>query len=136
MKTEFKEVFEPIPHIKELPTNIYTSIQLKNTEKTIKLCSYPSLRKYKEAWGILIQQHLNTGRIQPSSSPNAPPTFIVPKANPNVLPRWVNDYRQLNKNTVTNSHPLPCINDILSDCVKGKIWVTIDMTNSFFQTQM
>ena len=107
MKTEFKEVFEPIPHVKELPTNIYTSTQLKNTKKTIKLCSYPSLCKYKEAWGILIQQHLNTGRIQPSSSPYTSPTFIVPKANPNVLPHWVNDYHQLNENTVTDSHPLP-----------------------------
>lgn len=47
-----------------------------------------------------------------------------------------NDYRQLNENTVTDSHPLPRIDDILSDCAKGKIWATIDMTNSFFQTRM
>jgi len=33
-------------------------------------------------------------------------------------------------------HPLPQIDDILNNCVKGKIWATIDMTNSFFQTQM
>ena len=37
---------------------------------------------------------------------------------------------------VTDSHPLPCIDDILNDCMKGKIWATIDMTNSFFQTWM
>ena len=72
-------------------------------------------------WQILIQQHLDAGRIRPSSSPCASPAFIVPKANPNVLPRWVNDYRQLNENTVTDSHPLPRIDDILSDCAKGKI---------------
>jgi len=35
-----------------------------------------------------------------------------------------------------DSHPLPCIDDILNDCAKGKIWGTIDMTNSFFQTCM
>lgn len=28
------------------------------------------------------------------------------------------------------------IDDILYNCAKGKIWGTIDMTNSFFQTQM
>jgi hypothetical protein len=51
-----------------------------------------------------------------------------------VLPRWVNDYRQLNKNMVMDAHPLPRIDDILADCGKGKIWSKIDMTNSFFQT--
>jgi len=35
-----------------------------------------------------------------------------------------------------DSHPLPHINDILNDCAKGKIWGTIDMTNSFFQMHM
>ena len=56
--------------------------------------------------------------------------------NPNVLLWWVNDYRQLNENTVTDCHPLPWIDNILSDCAKGKIWATIDMTDSFFQTRM
>jgi hypothetical protein len=35
-----------------------------------------------------------------------------------------------------DSHPLPQIDDILNDCTKGKIWATINMTNSFFQTWM
>jgi hypothetical protein len=48
----------------------------------------------------------------------------------------VNDYRQLNENTVTDSHPLPRIDDILNDCAKGKYWGILDMTNSFFQTRM
>jgi len=136
IKSEFKGIFEPIPHIDELPTNIVAEIHLKEAEKTIKTRSYPSPRKYKEAWQILIQQHLNAGHIHPSSSPCASPAFIVPKANPNVLPCWLNDYHQLNKNTVMDSHPLPHIDDILNDCTKGKIWATINMTNSFFQTQM
>jgi len=136
LKTDFKEIFEPIPHAEELPRDVVAEIHIKNAEKTIKSCLYPSPRKYKEAWQILIQQHLDAGRIRPSSSPCASPAFIVPKTNPNVLPRWVNDYRQLNKNTITDSHPLPRIDDILNDCAKGTIWGTIDMTNSFFQTRM
>ena len=35
-----------------------------------------------------------------------------------------------------NLHLLPWIDDILNDCAKGKIWKTIDMTNSFFQMPM
>ena len=136
LKAEYKDIFEPIPHANELPRDVVAEIQIKNAEKTIKSRSYPSPRKYKEAWQILIQQHLDAGRIRPSSSPCASPAFIVLKANPNVLPCWVNNYQQLNENTITDSHPLPRIDDILNDCAKGKIWGTIDMTNSFFQTRM
>lgn len=63
LRSEFKEVFEPLPHANKLPSNVLASIQLKNAEKTIKSCSYPSPQKYKEVWSILIQQHLDTGRI-------------------------------------------------------------------------
>jgi hypothetical protein len=48
----------------------------------------------------------------------------------------VNNYRQLNANTVTDSYPLPRIDDILADAGKGKIWSILDMTNSFFHTCM
>jgi len=67
---------------------------------------------------------------------NASPAFLIPKADPTVLPQWVNDYCALNANTVTDSHPLPCIGNILADCGKGKIWSKLDMTNSFFQTRV
>lgn len=87
-------------------------------------------------WYVLLQQHLDAGRVRPSSAPAGSAAFIVPKADPTVLPRWVNYYRQLNANTVTDSFPIPQIDDILADCAKGKIWATIDMTNSFFQTRM
>ena len=59
-----------------------------------------------------------------------------PQVYRTVLPRWVNDYRHINANTVTDSYPLPQIDDILADCTKGRIWGKIDMTNSFFQTHM
>ena len=136
LKVEFSPVFEPIPHIDELPTTVLARIKLKEAERTIRSHTYPSPRKYAEAWSTLIQEHLHAGRIQPSASSYTSPAFLIPKSDPSALPRWVNDYRQLNANTVTDCHPLPRIDDILNDCAKGKIWATIDMTNSFFQTRM
>ena len=133
---EFKAVFEPIPHYDKLPNEVTAEIKLIDPGKPIKTRNYPCPRKYKEAWHTLIQQHLKNGIIQHSSSPFASPAFIIPKADPTVLPRWVNDYRQLNENTITDSHPLPRIDDILNDCAKGKIWAKLDMTNSFFQTKL
>jgi hypothetical protein len=136
MLNDFKCVFEPIPHYDNLPTEIVAEIKLIDPSKAIKTRNYPCPRKYKESWHTLIQQHLKNGVIRHSSSPFASPAFIIPKSDPTVLPRWVNDYRQLNENTITDSHPLPRIDDILNDCAKGKIWAKLDMTNSFFQTRM
>jgi hypothetical protein len=63
LKAEYRAIFEPIPHADELPKEIVAEIHIKNVEKTIKSRSYPSPQKYKEAWKILIQQHLDAGRI-------------------------------------------------------------------------
>ncbi len=87
-------------------------------------------------WHTLLQQHLDAGRICPSLSQFVSPAFIIPKADLQVLPRWVNDYRELSANAVPDNHPLPHVDDILADCAKGKLWAKIDMTNSFFQTCM
>jgi hypothetical protein len=104
--------------------------------KTFITQSYSTPHKYKEAWATLIQQHLDAGYIHPSNSTHASSAFIVPKVDLAVLLCWVNDYCVLNVNTVTDSHPLPKVDDILADCGKGKIWSVINMTNSFFQTRV
>jgi hypothetical protein len=134
--SEFPDVFSPIPHIDSLPTDVYCRIKLKDLAKLIHTRSYSTPRKYREAWATLIQQHLDAGRIRPSNSAHASPAFIVPKSDLTVLPRWVNDYRELNANTVLDAHPLPRVDDILADCAKGKIRSKMDMTNSFFQTRV
>ena len=136
LRKSFCKVFEPIPHVDDLPLEPLARINLKDATKMITTRNYPSPRKWKDAWYVLLQQHLDAGRIRPSHAPTGSGAFIIPKSDPTVLPRWVNDYRQLNANTVTDSFPIPRIDDILADCAKGKIWATIDMTNSFFQTRM
>jgi len=129
---EYKDVFDPLPHYDNLSDEIHCRVILKDASKTITTRSYSCPRKYREAWKTLIQQHLDAGRICPSSSLYASPAFIVPKSDPTVLPRWVNDYRQINTNTVTDSYPLLRVKDILADAGRDKIWSKMDMTNSFF----
>jgi hypothetical protein len=136
LKNEFKQIFSPIPHINLLPPHEPARIHLKDAYKKISNCSYSCPRQFKDAFATLIQQRLDSGFIRPSSSSFASPSFIVPKKDPNALPRWVCDYRQLNANTIPDNYPLPRIDEILADCGKGKIWSTIDMTDSFFQTRI
>ena len=136
LKSEFREIFEPIPHVSQLPTKNMARIEIDNAYRTLSSRSYPCPRKYKDAFSKLIQQRLDSGFIRPSSSQFLSPSFIIPKADPTALPRWVCDYRALNKITVPDHFPLPRVDDILADCAKGKIWATFDMTDSFFQTPM
>jgi hypothetical protein len=43
----------PIPHLDELPTDVYCWIRLKHTSKTFATRSYSTPRKYREAWAEL-----------------------------------------------------------------------------------
>src|SRR6202522_1756321 len=129
LKKEFAPIFRPIPHISELPTSETARIQLKDAYKTIATRQYSIPRQFRDNFALLIQQCLDSGFIRPSSSQFASPSFIVPKADPKAIPRWVCDYRQLNENTVPDNFPLPRVDVILADCAKGKIWATIDMTD-------
>lgn len=41
-------------------------------------------KKYHEAWKMLLQQHLDAGRLRPSSSLYASPAFLIPKVIPTL----------------------------------------------------
>ena len=136
LREQFYDVFEPLPHATELPEKPVARIRLKDPNLPIRTRNYACPRKWKDAWHTLLQQHLESGRIRPSEAPAGSGAFIIPKADPSVLPRWVNDFRQLNSNTITDCYPLPRISEILSDCGGANFFASIDMTNSFFQTRM
>ena len=54
LKSEFNDIFEPIPHVNELPMSETAQIQLKDAYKTISTRTYPYLCQYKEAFQKLL----------------------------------------------------------------------------------
>jgi hypothetical protein len=78
--SQFKDVFEPLPHVDKLPRNVTARIKLKDAEQTIKTRTYACPRKFREAWQTLIQQHLDAGRIRPSSISPCLPCIHYPKS--------------------------------------------------------
>jgi hypothetical protein len=136
IKDEYKEIFTPIPHISMLPKHDMARIRVKEAYTKILNRNYTCPRQYREAFKTLIDQRLESGFIRPSSSPYASPSFIIPKADRTVLLRWVCDFRELNANTIPDNWTMPRVDEVLTDCARGKIWATIDMTDSFFQTCM
>ncbi|KAJ7437698.1 hypothetical protein FB451DRAFT_1450431 [Mycena latifolia] len=92
IRQEYPTLFEPMPHVDMLLTNVLCEIKVKDADRNLETHSYQSPCKYKEAWQTLIQAHLDAGRIRPSTSPHASPAFLVPKSDKLVLPQWVNNF--------------------------------------------
>ena len=74
---------------------------------------YPLNPAEKEACKAFIDEHLQTGHILPSKSPQASPFFFVPKKDGTLQP--CQDYRYLNSHTVHNGYPLPLIPELIDD---------------------
>jgi hypothetical protein len=75
---------------------------------------------------------INSGHIQPSSSPYASATFFIPKRDTSEM-RLVTNNRTLNKATIKNRYPLPRIEELLNT-LQGAKWFTIlDLTAGYHQ---
>ncbi|SGY55447.1 BQ5605_C006g04026 [Microbotryum silenes-dioicae] len=141
LRAEFADRFPAdIPPVHLYQSPVRHHIELDTPSTVVNLRGYPLPKKYHEAWYLLLQEHLAAGRLRPSRSAYSSPSFIIPKkgcdVDPTIAPRWVNDYRELNKHTIKDRTPLPLPDDILSTCSNAPFWAKIDMTNSFFQTKM
>jgi len=131
---KFSDVFEP-------PNGLPPVCPIAHTIDLISGAMLPNAPAYRlapqEATEIEKQltQLLESGHIQPNSSPCASPTFIVPKK---YSSKWhmVTDYRALNKATVKNQYPLPCIDDLLDHLHSAKYFTKMDLTSGYHQVQM
>jgi hypothetical protein len=86
---------------------------------------YPLNPKEHEACRSFVDEHLATGKIQPSKSPQASPFFFIPKKDGSVHP--CQDYQYVNSHTVKNAYPLPLISDLV-DCLRGShIFMKMDI---------
>ena len=74
---------------------------------------YPLNPAEKEACKVFINEHLKTGHIRPSKSPQAAPFFFVPKKDGSLCP--CQDYRYLNSHIIQNTYPLPLISELIDD---------------------
>ena len=80
---------------------------------------------------IAIDKALNRGAIRESNSPWSAPIVLVWKKDGTV--RMAQDYRELNKNTVKDSYPLPRISDCLDTVAGAKVFSSFDVTAAFNQ---
>lgn len=98
---------------------------------------YPYI--HKEEVQNQIQEMLDNGIIQHSTSPYSAPIWIVPKkedASGKKKWRLVVDYRKLNDVTIDDRYPIPNIEEILDKLGKCMYFTTIDLAKGFYQIEV
>ncbi|KAJ7100274.1 hypothetical protein B0H15DRAFT_770979, partial [Mycena belliarum] len=50
VRADYPQLFEPMPHVDDLPDEVLCVIKVKDAERNIESRSYRSPRKYREAW--------------------------------------------------------------------------------------
>ena len=124
--SDLKDVFSEKTHNIFPPHQPYDhTIDLKPSfiPKIAKV--YPLNPKEQEACKAFIDEHLKTGRIVPSKSPQAAPFFFVAKKDGSLRP--CQDYRYLNFHTVRDTYPLPLIPELIDNIKDSTIFTKFDV---------
>ena len=77
---------------------------------------------------VQLQELLDKGFIRPSVSPWGAPVLFVKKKDGSMC--LCIDYRKLNKRTVKNKYPLPCIEDLF-DQLREVMFSKIDLRSGY-----
>ena len=86
---------------------------------------YPLTPDEQKATEDFIDEHLASGKIHPSNSPQASPFFFVKKKDGGLRP--CQDYRYMNKHTVQDAYPLPLISDLIDKLQGVKLFTKFDI---------
>jgi hypothetical protein len=101
-----EELPEDLPPRRRVDHAIEVIPRVEPPAKAPYRMSHEELKKLK----VQLEELLEKGYIKPSKSPYGAPVLFVHKKDGTL--RMFVDYRALNKETVKNRYPLPCIDDL------------------------
>ena len=109
-------------------------IEVQPGSKPVKTPTRRMPLQYKEDLQKNFDVFLEKELIAPCHSPYSSPAMLVPKKNGKL--RLVVDYRQLNKQTIKSTWPIPSLEEIFDTLDGSACFTSIDMSAGFCQVPM
>jgi hypothetical protein len=127
---QFKHLFTPMPY-GPMKRDVYHYIPLDANAKIPHKKQYRLSFTESNELRRQLDQLLEKGWIQPSSSPYGAPVLFAAKKNGRL--RMCVDYRELNAITLKDKYAIPLVQDCFDCLVGSTIFSTIDLTSGYYQ---
>ncbi|KAL5516317.1 hypothetical protein EMCRGX_G001610 [Ephydatia muelleri] len=102
--------------------------------RPVRLSPYRLPHAYRDLVHKEVQEMLDAGIIEPSSSEWASPIVLVNKKDGTL--RLCIDYRRLNAESQMDAYPMPRIDDLIDRLGKAKFITTLDLMRGYWQVPM
>ena len=102
--------------------------------RPVRLSPYRLPHAYRDLVHKEVQEMLDAGIIEPSSSEWVSPIVLVNKKDGTL--RLCIDYRRLNAESQMDAYPMPRIDDLIDRLGKAKFITTLDLTRGYWQVPM
>ncbi|KAM1242836.1 hypothetical protein ACFX2G_035146 [Malus domestica] len=126
----FPEEFPGLPPDRE----VEFTIDLLPGTNPISLTPYRMAPAELRELKTQLQELVDKGFIQPSTSPWGAPVLFVRKKDGTL--RLCIDYRKLNRMTIKNRYPLPRIDDLFDQLKGACVFSKIDLRSSYYQLKI
>ncbi|KAA3456998.1 DNA/RNA polymerases superfamily protein [Gossypium australe] len=128
---EYPDVFpEELPRLPPV-REVEFGIELVPGTTPISIALYRMAPTELKELKAQLQELSDKGFGRPRFSPWGTPVLFVKKKDGTL--RMCIDYRQLNKTTVKNKYPLPCIDDLFDQLKGASVFSKIDLRSGYYQ---
>lgn len=133
--------YHSIFHLKNerLTVNNFFQYKIKLLDQEpVYIKNYRPIHSQKHELNSQVNDLLKNGQIEKSIAPYNSPILLVPKKSGSNQPVWrlVTDYSCLNKKIVSDTYPLPRIDDILDQLGDNKFFSILDLSQGFHQIKI
>jgi hypothetical protein len=126
-----QQVFEAIPPGRPPDRGFEHTIELEQGAKPMITPCYRHPRRFKDEIDKAIKELLAMRHIRPSSSPFASSVVLVLKKDGTM--RMCIGYQSLNKKTIKNEYPIPCIDELMDELHGAVFFSKNDLRSGYHQ---